>query len=79
MSFDRWTRSARGLGSFLSLTTPSVRLSPDYCISGKRRFGPDVGAILDRHYLNRDPGLADEGIRKLETRTKTPDRAPDRE
>jgi integrase len=39
----------------------------------------DVGAILDTHYLNRDPALAEEAIRKLETRTKTPDRPPDRE
>ena len=38
----------------------------------------DVGSILDAHYLNRDPALAEEAIRKLETRTKTPDRVPDR-
>ena len=38
----------------------------------------DVQSILDAHYLNRDPALAESAIRKLETRTKTPDRAPDR-
>jgi integrase len=38
----------------------------------------DVGAILDAHYLKRDPALAEEAIRKLETRTQIPDRAPDR-
>jgi integrase len=38
----------------------------------------DVGNILDAHYLNRDPALAESAIAKLETRTKTPDRAPDR-
>ena len=32
-----------------------------------------VCAILDIHYLNRDPALADSAIRKLERRTKTPD------
>jgi integrase len=32
----------------------------------------DVGAILDAHYLNRDPALAENAIRKLEMRTKTP-------
>jgi integrase len=32
----------------------------------------DVGAILDAHYLNRDPALAESAIRKLEMRTKTP-------
>lgn len=32
----------------------------------------DVGAILDAHYLKRDSGLAESAIRKLETRTKTP-------
>lgn len=32
----------------------------------------DVGAILDSHYLKRDGGLAQSAIRKLETRTKTP-------
>lgn len=32
----------------------------------------DVGAILDAHYLKRDGGLAESAIRKLETRTKTP-------
>ncbi len=37
----------------------------------------DVHAILDSHYLNRDPRMAEEAIRKLETRTKIPDRAPD--
>jgi integrase len=38
----------------------------------------DVGAILDSHYLKRDPALAEEAIRKLETRTQIPDRTPDR-
>lgn len=37
----------------------------------------DVHAILDSHYLNRDPRMAEEAIRKLETRTKIPDRASD--
>lgn len=37
----------------------------------------DVGSILDAHYLNRDPAMAESAIRKLERRTKTPDRAPD--
>ena len=36
----------------------------------------DVGAILDAHYLKRDGGLAQSAIRKLETRTKTPNRTP---
>lgn len=36
----------------------------------------DVAAILDAHYLKRDPALAASAIRKLETRTKTPNRAP---
>lgn len=36
----------------------------------------DVGAILDSHYLKRDSGLAESAIRKLETRTKTPNRTP---
>ena len=33
----------------------------------------DVRAILDAHYLSRDPALAESAIRKLERRTKTPD------
>jgi integrase len=33
----------------------------------------DVCAILDSHYLNRDPALAESAIRKLEKRTKAPD------
>jgi len=37
----------------------------------------DVRSILDTHYLHRDPALAEAAIRKLESRTKTPDRAPD--
>lgn len=37
----------------------------------------DVHAILDSHYLNRDPRMAEDAIRKLETRTKIPDRASD--
>ena len=32
----------------------------------------DVGAILDAHYLHRDPALAERAIHKLEKRTKTP-------
>jgi integrase len=32
----------------------------------------DVRAILDAHYFSRDPALAESAIRKLETRTKTP-------
>jgi integrase len=32
----------------------------------------DVGAILDVHYLHRDPELAGKAITKLETRTKSP-------
>jgi hypothetical protein len=31
-----------------------------------------VRAILDAHYLNRDPALAESAIRKLERGTKTP-------
>ncbi|QGY01612.1 tyrosine-type recombinase/integrase [Methylobacterium mesophilicum SR1.6/6] len=38
----------------------------------------DVDAILDSHYLHRDPAMAQEAIRRLEARTKLPDRAPDR-
>jgi len=38
----------------------------------------DVNAILDAHYLNRDPELGASGIRKLERRTKPPDQTPDR-
>jgi integrase len=36
----------------------------------------DVGAILDAHYLHRDPELAGKAIAKLETRTKFPNRTP---
>jgi integrase len=32
----------------------------------------DVYAILDAFYLNRDPALAESAIRKLESRTKSP-------
>ncbi|MCY1664585.1 tyrosine-type recombinase/integrase [Rhizobium sp. SL86] len=32
----------------------------------------DVRSILDAHYLNRDPQLAQNAIRKLEARTKSP-------
>ena len=32
----------------------------------------DVRAILDAHYLNRDPQLAQNAITKLETRTRSP-------
>jgi integrase len=38
----------------------------------------DVKSILEANYLHRDPVLAADAIRKLETRTKTPDRTPDR-
>ena len=37
----------------------------------------DVRSILDANYLHRDPSLAAAAIRKLESRTKAPDRAPD--
>jgi integrase len=37
----------------------------------------DVRSIPDANYLHRDPALAEAAIRKLEARTKTPDRAPD--
>lgn len=37
----------------------------------------DVRSILDAHYLNRDLGLGESAIRKLEGRTKIPDQAPD--
>ncbi len=36
----------------------------------------DVRSILDAHYLHRDPALGESAIRKLEGRTKTPNRAP---
>ena len=36
----------------------------------------DVRSILDAHYLHRDPALAEAAIRKLETRTNSPKRAP---
>jgi integrase len=32
----------------------------------------DVRSILDSHYLNRDPRLAESAIRKLEARTNSP-------
>jgi integrase len=38
----------------------------------------DVRSILDSHYLNRDPALAESAIKKLEMRTRNPYRAPDR-
>lgn len=38
----------------------------------------DVRSILDAHYLNRDPALAEAAIQKLEARTKIPNRAPNR-
>jgi len=38
----------------------------------------DVRSILDAHYLNRDPALAENAIRKLEAGTKIPERAPER-
>ena len=37
----------------------------------------DVRSILDANYLHRHPALAEAAIRKLEARTRTPDRAPD--
>ena len=37
----------------------------------------DVRSILDANYLHRDPALSEAAIRKLEARTKIPDRAPD--
>lgn len=33
-------------------------------------------AIMDVHYLNRDPALGESAIRKLEGRTKTPNYPP---
>ncbi len=36
----------------------------------------DVRSILDAHYLNRDPALAESAIRKLESREKVPKQAP---
>lgn len=36
----------------------------------------DVGAILDAHYLKRDPKLAESAIKKLETGTKNPNERP---
>jgi hypothetical protein len=33
----------------------------------------DARSILDAHYLNRDPALAESAIRKLERQTKSPD------
>ena len=33
----------------------------------------DVRSILDSHYLNRDPALGENAIRKLERGTKVPD------
>lgn len=38
----------------------------------------DVQAILDAHYLFRDPTLAQSAARKLEGRTVSPDQSPDR-
>jgi integrase len=35
-----------------------------------------VRALLDTHYLNRDPALGESAIRKLEQRTKTPTDRP---
>jgi hypothetical protein len=32
----------------------------------------DVRSILDAHYLHRDPALGESAIRKLETRTNSP-------
>jgi integrase len=36
-----------------------------------------VRAIIDTHYLARDPTLGDSAITKLERGTKAPDQAPD--
>jgi hypothetical protein len=38
-----------------------------------------VRSILDQHYLHRHPELGDNAIRKLESGTIAPDRAPDRD
>jgi integrase len=38
----------------------------------------DVQQILDAHYLQRDPALAENAMRKLEKRTPSPDQFPDR-
>lgn len=38
----------------------------------------DVQAILDAHYLSRDPEMAKSAIRKLEKRTKSTNRATNR-
>jgi integrase len=35
----------------------------------------DVRSILDAHYLNRDPALAESAIRKLESRTNSSNQA----
>jgi integrase len=37
----------------------------------------DVRSILDRHYLHRDPALAESAIQKLEARHKTGTKSPD--
>jgi integrase len=37
----------------------------------------EVRSILDSHYLNRDPALGENAIRKLEKGTKIPDQTPD--
>lgn len=38
----------------------------------------EVNAILDKHYLARDPALAQSAVRKLEARTKPPNHTPNR-
>jgi integrase len=38
----------------------------------------DVSTILDAHYLSRDPALAANAARKLETRTHSPNQSPNR-
>lgn len=36
----------------------------------------EINAILEKHYAAADPELARAAIRKLETRTKVPNRVP---
>lgn len=37
----------------------------------------DAGTILDAHYLNRDPALAESASESSKRGTRSPDRAPD--
>lgn len=50
---------------------------PEICAITGHTMG-EVRSILHRHYLNRDPRLAENAIRKLEAGTKIPNRAPNR-